>query len=162
MIDGGNREQDDIRRARVLLSICPTLKFVYIGYAVAVLAAFLQAMIIAAILPVVGPIPVVVIGILIICIPVYWHLKKKMIRYTVTENALIIDKGLFSRTIQTIPLDRIQDVTVTASFGQRILKIGTVIIDNASEDQGKTEISSIDNPERFADAILGEIHRRDQ
>ena len=99
----------------------------------------------------------VALGLLLI--PAYYHLKRNMIRYTVTDSKIEIDYGLIARTTRNIPLSKIQDVTVSASIFQRILGFGDVVIDNASEVGGTTILHNINNPRQHADLLLRELRR---
>jgi uncharacterized membrane protein YdbT with pleckstrin-like domain len=91
--------------------------------------------------------------------PVYKHLLRRREVYTLTNHKLEMRYGLFSKTLRNIPLTKIQDVTVTASFWQRLIKIGDIEIDSAS-DMGKIVLDDIHHPERYANLILDELRRR--
>src|SRR5207245_6307741 len=99
----------------------------------------------------------VALGLLLI--PAYYHLKRNMVRYTLTDSKIEIDYGLIARTTRNIPLAKIQDVTVSASIPQRILGFGNVIVDNASEIGGTTVLHNINDPRHYADLILRELRR---
>jgi len=94
---------------------------------------------------------------LLLLIPAYFHLRQKLVKYTLTGTKIEIDSGLISRTTRNIPLTRIQDVTVSSTVGQRLLGFGSVVIDNASEDGGKIVLRNIDSPRKFADRLLHQI-----
>lgn len=145
-----------------IFSISPTVKFVIAGYVLAVIAAFAIVVVLSVLVP--GPAPVIgaALGILILLIPAYYHLQTKLVRYTLTDSTLEIDRGLFSRTTQNIPLRRIQDVTVSAGFGQRLLGYGDITIDNASEDGGKITLKKIDSPKKYAEMILLQMREIDR
>jgi len=154
-----NVRDSDEADSTAVFSVTPTLKFVYAGYALTVLLAFLIVAFITIFLPSVSPLIAVLIGLLLLLVPLYFHLKKKLIRYTLTDTTIEIDRGLVSRTTQNIPLRRIQDVTVSASVTQRMLGLGDVIIDNASEDGGKVVLDGIDSPKRYAELMLRQMRR---
>jgi uncharacterized membrane protein YdbT with pleckstrin-like domain len=99
----------------------------------------------------------VLVGLLLLFVPLYFHLKKKLVRYTLTDTTVEIDRGLISRTTQNIPLRRIQDVTVSATVMQRMLGFGDVIIDNASEDGAKIVLDDIDSPKKYAELMLRQM-----
>jgi uncharacterized membrane protein YdbT with pleckstrin-like domain len=92
-------------------------------------------------------------------VPLYYHLRKKLVRYTLTDTTIEIDRGLISRTTQNIPLRRIQDVTVSATVTQRMLGLGDLIIDNASEDGGKIVLDGIDEPKKYAELMLRQMRQ---
>lgn len=142
-----------------VFSITPTLKFVYAGYAVAVVCAFLIVIVLTLFFPAVPPLVAVVVGLLLLLVPLFYHIRKKLVRYTLTDTTVEIDRGLISRTTQNIPLRRIQDVTVSATVAQRMLGLGDVVIDNASEDGGKIVLDDIDSPKKYAELMLRQMRK---
>jgi uncharacterized membrane protein YdbT with pleckstrin-like domain len=144
---------------RAIFAVTPTLKFVYLGYAAAVIAAFALVVLLTAFVPGYAPLAGVVVGILLLFIPAYFHVKQKMIRYTLTGSTIEVDRGLVSRTTQNIPLGRVQDVTVSATVFQRLLGYGDISIDNASEAGGKVVLDNIDSPRKYAELILKQMQQ---
>ena len=129
--------------------------FIKLGYALAVLAAFALVLLLAWIdVPAVISVP---IGLALLLVPAYYHLRRNMVRYTLTDSKLEIDTGLIARTTRNIPLSKIQDVTVSASIPQRVLGFGDLIVDNASELSGTTVLHNISNPRHFADLLLRQL-----
>lgn len=143
-----------------IFSITPTLMFVKIGYVLTAIAALFLVAIASAFAYLIVPIWLaVILGLLIFVIPAFYHIKKKMVRYTLTETKLEIDEGFISRTTRSIPLRRIQDVTVAATATQRLLGIGDLTIDNASDDGGKIVLNDINSPKDYADNLLRQMRR---
>jgi uncharacterized membrane protein YdbT with pleckstrin-like domain len=143
-----------------IFSVTPTLKFVYVGYALAILGAFMLVGIVSIFLSTTVSVAAsVILGMALLLIPLFFHLRKKLVRYTLTDTTIEIDRGLISRTTQNIPLRRIQDVTVSASMMQRLLGFGDVIIDNASEDGGKVVLDDIDSPKKYAELMLRQMRQ---
>ena len=145
----------------VIFTVRPTLLFVKIGYGLAILAA-IALTIALQFIPLLRDIPVYItipIALALLLIPAYYHLKRNMIRYTLTDSKIEIDYGLIARTIRNIPLAKIQDVTVSASIRQRILGFGDVVVDNASEIGGSTILHNINTPRHYADLLLRELRR---
>jgi membrane protein YdbS with pleckstrin-like domain len=147
---------DDVEH--VIFTARPTLIFVKLGYALAVLGAIALTILFALIphVPWYFSLPV---SLALLLIPAYYHLKRNMIRYTVTDSKIEIDHGLIARTTRNIPLSKIQDVTISASILQRILGFGDVVVDNASEIGGTTILHNINNPRQHADLLLRELRR---
>ena len=141
-----------------IFSITPTLKFVYVGYALAVLGAFLLVGIVSVLFTSMVSITAsVILGMALLLIPLLFHIRKKLVRYTLTDTTIEIDRGLVARTTQNIPLRRVQDVTVSATLLQRMLGFGDILVDNASEDGGKIILNDIDSPKKFADLMLRQM-----
>jgi putative membrane protein len=150
-------DSDDVTR---IFSVTPTLKFVYVGYALAVLGAFLLVGVVSLFLSTTLSIAAsVILGMALLLIPLFFHIRKRLVRYTLTDTTIEIDRGLISRTTQNIPLRRIQDVTVSATVMQRLLGFGDVIIDNASDDVGKIVLDDIDSPKRYAELVLRQMRQ---
>lgn len=143
----------------VIFSIGPTLKFIKIGYALAAIGALL----LVALLSVFGVTVLIAIplGLMLFLVPAFYHVKAKLVRYSLRDTQIEVDEGLISRTTRNIPLRRIQDVTVTTSFLQRILGFGDLVIDNASEDGGKVALKNIDSPQEYAETLLKHMRRLD-
>jgi len=147
---------DDVEH--VIFTARPTLMFVKLGYAFAVIGAIILTILLAMI-PHVTWYFSLPVALALLLIPAYYHLKRNMIRYTVTDSKIEIDHGLIARTTRNIPLSKIQDVTISASILQRMLGFGDVVIDNASEVGGTTVLHNINNPRQHADLLLRELRR---
>lgn len=145
-----------------IFSISPTLKFVYAGYILAILAAFLVVALLSILFTTLPTIYAVIAGLLFLLIPVYFHIRQKLVQYKLTDTTIEIDKGLISRTTQNIPLRRIQDVTVSATIMQRILGFGDIKIDNAGEEGGTVVLGNVDSPRKYADLLLRQMQRLDK
>lgn len=142
-----------------LFSVNPTLKFVMAGYLLTVVSAFLVVAFFSVVLPSVSSLIAVIAGLALLLVPAYFHLKKKLVRYTLTEAKLEIDEGLISRTTTSVPLRRVQDVTVRTSIPQRLLGFGDIIVDNAGTDGQQVILKDIDSPRRHADIMMKQIRR---
>src|SRR5260370_14814640 len=153
------RYENDDDVESVVFTVRPTMLFIKIGYAAAVVGAILLTILLAMIkvIPWYVSLPIA-LGLLLI--PAYYHLKRNMIRYTLTDSKIEIDYGLIARTTRNIPLSKIQDVTVSASIWQRLLGFGDIVVDNASEIGGTTVLHNINNPRHYADLILHEMRDR--
>lgn len=141
-----------------IFSISPTLMFVKAGYALAAIGALLLVIVLAMFTPV-PPWAAVLAGLLLFLIPAFYHFKQKMLRYTLTDTKLEIDEGFIARSTRSVPLRRIQDVTVQASVPQRLLGFGDLMIDNASDEGGKVVLKNIDSPREHADMLLRQMRR---
>jgi membrane protein YdbS with pleckstrin-like domain len=151
-------EDDDIEN--VVFTVRPTLLFVKIGYVAAIVGAIVLTILLAMVsfidIPIYLSLP---IALALLLIPAYYHVKRNMIRYTLTDSKVEIDYGFIARTTRNLPLSKIQDVTVSASIPQRILGFGDVVIDNASEFGGSTILHNINKPRHYADLLLRELRR---
>src|ERR1041384_4063334 len=150
-----------------IFTIRPTMVFVLVWYAIAAIlvigvAALMGILNNSLLKDVSGWVPfwVILIAALgIFSIPVYKHIVRRREVYTLTNHKLDMRYGIIAKTVRHIPLAKIQDVTVKASVWQRLLKLGDIEIDSAS-DTGKIVLDDIHNPDRYANMILGELRRR--
>ena len=157
-------ETDDSEDSeRQIFTIRPTLIFVKIGYGLAVLGALLLVALLSLISRLTG-IDIhwafsVVAGLSLLLIPAYFHIKHKLVSYTLTDAKIAIDEGLISHTTRNVPLRTIQDVTVTATVPQRLLGFGNLIIENAGENDSKIVLKNINSPKKYADVLLKQMRR---
>ncbi len=145
---------------QTIFTVRPTLLFVKIGYLLAVLGAFLLIALLAwqpwLAIPFYVSLPV---SLALFLLPAYRHLMRNSVCYTLTDAKIEIDQGFISRTTRNIPLRNIQDVSVTTTIPQRLLRFGNVVVDNASDAAGATILRDIPDPRRHADLILRELRR---
>ncbi|HEX9961918.1 MAG TPA: zinc-ribbon domain-containing protein, partial [Pyrinomonadaceae bacterium] len=83
--------KDDVEREeKQIFSVRPTLMFVKIGYAAAVAGAFLLVAVLSAVdswLNLgVSPWIFVLLGLLLLLIPAFYHFKRNIVRYTLTDS----------------------------------------------------------------------------
>ncbi len=140
-----------------VFSVRPTMIFIKTGYAITVIAGLALVFLLASLgVPATISLP---IALALLLIPGYYHMRRNMVRYTVTDAKLQIDTGLIARTTRNIPLSKVQDVTVSASIPQRLLGFGDIIVDNASDAGGSTVMRNINTPRHYADLLLRELRR---
>jgi len=140
-----------------IFTVRPTMVFIKTGYALAVIAGIALVFLLASLgISATISIP---IALALLLIPGYYHMRRNMVRYTVTDAKLQIDTGLIARTTRNIPLSKVQDVTVSASIPQRLLGFGDIIVDNANDVGGSTVLHNINKPRHYADLLLRELRR---
>lgn len=142
-----------------IFSISPTLMFVKIGYGLAILGGLLLVAAMAVVYNVLQ-IPTwisILVALSLLLIPAFYHLKQKIVRYTLTDSKIEIDEGLISKTTRTVPLRTIQDITVSATVPQRMLGLGNLVIENAGESHSRIILKNINSPKKYADALLKQM-----
>lgn len=154
-------KQEELERQ--IFSIHPTLTFVKIGYGLAAFSALLLVAIFGFFSQLTG-INIsawfsVIVGLSLLLIPAFYHLKQKLVRYTLTDSKIEIDEGFISSTTRNVPLRTIQDVTVSATILQRMLGFGNLVIENAGESDGKIVLRNINSPKKHADVLLKQMRR---
>jgi uncharacterized membrane protein YdbT with pleckstrin-like domain len=131
--------------------------FVKAGYALAALSGIALVFLLSSLG--VSPTISIPLALALLLIPAYYHIRRNMVRYTVTDSKLQIDTGLLARTTKNIPLSKVQDVTVSATIPQRLMGFGDIVIDNASELGGSIVMHNISKPRHYADLLLRELRR---
>jgi uncharacterized membrane protein YdbT with pleckstrin-like domain len=161
-------QRDDLApNETVIFTLRPTLIFVMVRYGIAVLILLATAALMGLMhsfkpewfTGLVSFLVIFVVGVIAFAPPVYKHMLRRREVYTLTNHKLEMRYGLLSKTVRNIPLSKIQDVTVSASFWQRLIHIGDIEIDSASE-MGKIILDDIHRSERYANLILDELRRR--
>lgn len=149
-----------------IFSVRPTLLFVQIGYGLAVFGAFLFVVLLYYLSSLVGVnIPAwlyVLLGLSMLLIPAFYHLRRNIVRYTLTDSKIEIDEGFIFQNSRNVPLRSIQDVSVSSTILQRMLGYGDLVIDNASEDGGKIVLKNINAPKKHADLLLKQMRLLDK
>lgn len=142
---------------QVVFTARPTLFFIKLGYAAAALAGVLLIVLLAMLdASLYVSIP---LALALLLIPAYRHLRRNMLRYTLTDSKIEIEEGFVAHTTRNIPLRNIQDVTVRATVFQRLLRIGSVVVDNAGGEGGTTVLRDIPEPRRHAEMLLKQLRR---
>jgi membrane protein YdbS with pleckstrin-like domain len=144
---------------KIIFVVRPTLLFVGLGYVAAALGAVLLV-ILLTILPLeISPLISIPLALALLLIPAYYHILRNRVQYTLTDSKIIIDRGLISRTTTNIPLGKIQNVTVSATAMQRLLRFGDVVLDDASEQTAQVVLDNIPDPRGHADLLLRQLRR---
>jgi uncharacterized membrane protein YdbT with pleckstrin-like domain len=74
--------------------------------------------------------------------------------YTITSQRISIRRGILSKTESTARIDRVQNVTITQSPIDRILKVGAVDFDTASDDPtDQFRFGGVDDPQALRERI---------
>jgi membrane protein YdbS with pleckstrin-like domain len=144
-----------------LFTLRPTLVFVFARYVAAALCWIAAAAGMGLLFGFTwtGLLVLLAIGLALFAAPIYKHILRRREVYTLTNHKLEMRYGLLAKIVRNIPLRNIQDVTVTASAWQRLINIGDIEIESASE-AGKIVLDDIHYPERYAGIILDELRRR--
>jgi len=145
-----------------IFSISPTLMFVKLGYVLTSLGAILLVALFALFFPSVTIWIAILLAFALFLIPAYYHLRQKMVRYTLTDSKVEIDEGFIFQNSRNVPLRSIQDVSVASTITQRMLGFGNLVIDNASEDGGKIILKNINTPKKYADILLKQMRLLDK
>jgi uncharacterized membrane protein YdbT with pleckstrin-like domain len=79
--------------------------------------------------------------------------------YTLTDQRIKIETGVFGRQEKVIPIDRVQDCTTRMSVMGRMLGYGRVEVDAAGA-QGAEVLDHLPNPGAFRDQVFMQSEKR--
>jgi len=79
--------------------------------------------------------------------------------FVVTNMRVFRVKGVFARSLATMPLGRILDITVVKPLHGRILGFGHFVFESAAQDQGLREIRHVARPDE-RDLVIQRVVQR--
>jgi uncharacterized membrane protein YdbT with pleckstrin-like domain len=79
--------------------------------------------------------------------------------FVVTSARIMLTSGVFTRTVNMMPLDKVVDMSFQRSFGGRLLGYGEFIVESAGKDQALRHIDHIPYPEQLYLLICGRIFK---
>jgi uncharacterized membrane protein YdbT with pleckstrin-like domain len=98
------------------------------------------------------------VAIAILWLIVVW-IRWQATSYTLTDQRIKIESGVFGRQSKIIPIDRIQDCSTRQSLLGRMLGYGRVEVDAAGA-QGAEVLDHLPNPGHFRDQVFVLSERR--
>jgi uncharacterized membrane protein YdbT with pleckstrin-like domain len=99
-----------------------------------------------------------VIALAILWLIVVW-IRWRSITYTLTDQRIKIESGVFGRQEKIIPIDRVQDCSTRQSLIGRMLAYGRVEIDAAGA-QGAEVLDHLPKPGDFRDQVFVQSEKR--
>lgn len=96
---------------------------------------------------------VLIVPALLFLLPLRGQLRQRFTKLTLSGDKLRYESGVFSKTMRTIPVSKIQDVRADQTFAQRLAGIGNLTIETAGE-AGELTMANIDDPQRAVEAII--------
>ena len=99
-----------------------------------------------------------VVALALLWLIVVW-IRWQSTSYTLTDQRIKIESGVFGRQSKMIPIDRIQDCTTRMSLMGRMLGYGRVEVDAAGA-QGAEVLEHLPSPGTFRDQVFVQSERR--
>jgi uncharacterized membrane protein YdbT with pleckstrin-like domain len=81
------------------------------------------------------------------------HVRLSFTRLVIDSGKLRYESGMLSKSMRTMEIQKVQDVRVDQSFGQRVLGMGDLSIETAGGTSRLT-MRGIDQPQKVAEQIL--------
>jgi uncharacterized membrane protein YdbT with pleckstrin-like domain len=85
------------------------------------------------------------------------ELKRKSTRYVITDNKIIREDGILNKNTEMIPYTQLERVDLHQSFGERILKIGTIVVDTGDDT---LKIEKVRHPAKIQAMLSERLGRR--
>lgn len=98
------------------------------------------------------------VALLLLWLIAVW-IRWRSITYTLTDQRIKIESGVFGRQEKIIPIDRVQDCTTRQSVFGRILGYGRVEVDAAGA-QGAEILENLPKPGDFRDQVFVQSEKR--
>jgi uncharacterized membrane protein YdbT with pleckstrin-like domain len=97
------------------------------------------------------------LGIVGLLVPFSSYLRVTHTRFVVTNYALYRKSGVFTRTVQRVSLDRVQNSTVSQGLTGSLFDYGTVSVEAAGG--GGVQFENVDDPRAVRTVIDGRLGR---
>lgn len=104
---------------------------------------------------------IVLAAIQILVALVAW-IRLRSTSYTVTNQRVMIEQGVFSKTVDEIDLRYVEDSLFHQSFGDRILGIGSVTLLSSDKTTPRAMLRSIREPRKVREIIRAEAYQVSQ
>ena len=85
------------------------------------------------------------------------ELKRKTTRYIITDNKIIREDGILNKNKEMIPYTQLERVDLHQTVGQRILRIGTIVVDTGDDTM---KIEMVRRPAHVQELLSSRLGRR--
>ncbi|MBU6336372.1 MAG: PH domain-containing protein [Acidobacteria bacterium] len=79
--------------------------------------------------------------------------RRIFVKYTITSDRLVLERGFLSREIHQTRIDRVQNVNTSQSPVDRLFRVGRVDFDTAGSDGADLSFEGVDDPPQVAAAV---------
>lgn len=80
--------------------------------------------------------------------------------FVITDRRVLMRTGILARTGRDVPLSRINDITFSHTFVERLLGCGTLVVESAGE-RGQVTLSDVPKVERVQRQLYDLVERTD-
>jgi len=109
-----------------------------------------------------GRLAVLVVGLLLLGFYVVRpFLRWVTTHFVITDRRVLVRTGILARTGRDIPLSRINDITFSHTFLERLLGCGTLVVESAGE-RGQVTLSEVPRVERVQRELYDLVESTDE
>jgi uncharacterized membrane protein YdbT with pleckstrin-like domain len=101
---------------------------------------------------------IVAVLVVFLVLAIIGQIRRIQTTYSITNQRLTIQTGIFSRDVHQTRLERIQNVNSSQSLFERLLRIGTVEFDTAGESQFDFAFRGVGNPSGIVRTVDRALH----
>lgn len=98
---------------------------------------------------------------------ILWHDRKRHLglplsftKYSMSEDRLFVETGLFNLEQNEVRLYRILDLQLKRSFGQRIFGVGSIIVSSSDKSLGTFEIRNIKHSANVKEMLSVQVEQQ--
>jgi uncharacterized membrane protein YdbT with pleckstrin-like domain len=81
--------------------------------------------------------------------------------FVITDRRVLVRTGIFARTGRDVPLSRINDITFSHTFVERLLGCGTLVVESAGE-RGQVTLTDVPHVERVQRQLYDLVENTDE
>ena len=85
------------------------------------------------------------------------ELLRKTTKYIITDNKIIREDGILSKNSEMVPYTQLERVDLHQSLGDRILRIGTIVVDTGDD---VLNIDKVRHPRKIQELLSNRLGRR--
>jgi uncharacterized membrane protein YdbT with pleckstrin-like domain len=109
--------------------------------------------------------PVLFVLLMVPVVYAWWKwLLVKSLRFTLTDQRIIISKGVFSKVTNETELYRVRDTSIEEPFFYRMFGVGNIIVYSTDDAEGKLSFEAFPKPHWIKDQVrnYAEVCRRNR
>ena len=90
-----------------------------------------------------------------------WYMKIKSTKVSVTNNDILVERGLLRKNRKELALDKVRTVEVDQDFISRIFGVGKIKVFTAG-DLAEIEVTGLPDPNRIRELVKQNQHRSEK
>jgi uncharacterized membrane protein YdbT with pleckstrin-like domain len=79
--------------------------------------------------------------------------------FVITSDRILLTSGIFTRSVNMMPLSKVTDMSFHRTFAGRLLGYGEFVVESAGQDQALRKIDHIPYPEQLYLVVCGRIFK---